>query len=406
MGRIDAKLGKWFKQVEQVEKELQQKKKISATQSSNAKLSPVDNMVIEKKPSIASESADLAAGSEAIIVKADYIEAKYTNVNSSEIEDKSYANTATKVLKEDVSAPEIEDFMSYLDKVSSFDNESKKSVSEINYTEEVKPSSSIDKYMAQRDEQLKLQAAALKAKFEETKIVKEKNIEDNSAEPSEIVESKDEISYNSGIDQISENDLEDSNEMGVGEVTVLDNLSEGTGSPRPISKPSETNIKKPNQNINASTVQKIESIEKKDDEWTGTPKVIKKPEPRAETVKFREEPAAVEPKQKAVSSENGWDNVPSHLKILFADTQQEVAQNSYKKFRESRSELIERLLDPSVSLEEAARILNVCPTTVRRYTNKGVLKHYRTAGNQRRFKLSDVLAFMELQGKLDKAKTK
>jgi len=37
----------------------------------------------------------------------------------------------------------------------------------------------------------------------------------------------------------------------------------------------------------------------------------------------------------------------------------------------------------------------VCPTTVRRYTNRGVLKHYRTPGNQRRFKLSEVLVFME-----------
>ncbi|MHB0997929.1 MAG: MerR family transcriptional regulator [Armatimonadota bacterium] len=76
------------------------------------------------------------------------------------------------------------------------------------------------------------------------------------------------------------------------------------------------------------------------------------------------------------------------------DTDNEVAQNSYKGFKETRDELLNRLLDPHISLEDAARILNVCPTTVRRYTNKGLLKHYRTAGNQRRFRLSDVLAFM------------
>lgn len=74
---------------------------------------------------------------------------------------------------------------------------------------------------------------------------------------------------------------------------------------------------------------------------------------------------------------------------------EEVAQSSYKEFKETREELLHRLLDPEISLEEAARILNVCPTTVRRYTNKGALRHHRTAGNQRRFRLSDVLSFME-----------
>jgi len=65
---------------------------------------------------------------------------------------------------------------------------------------------------------------------------------------------------------------------------------------------------------------------------------------------------------------------------------------------ETREELIERLLDPHLSLQETAKVLDVCPTTVRRYTNRGLLAHYRTPGNQRRFRLSDVLAFMERQG--------
>lgn len=75
----------------------------------------------------------------------------------------------------------------------------------------------------------------------------------------------------------------------------------------------------------------------------------------------------------------------------------EVAERSYRTFKESREELIERLVDPVLSLEEVARVLNVCPTTVRRYTNSGALAHHRTAGNQRRFRLSDVLAFLERQ---------
>jgi hypothetical protein len=32
---------------------------------------------------------------------------------------------------------------------------------------------------------------------------------------------------------------------------------------------------------------------------------------------------------------------------------------------------------------------------VRRYTNKGLLQHFRTSGNQRRFRLSDVLEFLD-----------
>ncbi len=87
--------------------------------------------------------------------------------------------------------------------------------------------------------------------------------------------------------------------------------------------------------------------------------------------------------------------MPHHLQTLFSVAGEEVAQGSYKAFKESRGDLIQRLLDPQITLEEAARILNVCPTTVRRYTNRGILKHYRTAGNQRRFRLSDVLVFVE-----------
>ena len=66
--------------------------------------------------------------------------------------------------------------------------------------------------------------------------------------------------------------------------------------------------------------------------------------------------------------------------------------------QESREELLRRLLDPTLTLDETARMLGVCSTTVRRYTNKGILPHERSQGNQRRFKLSSVLAFIEAQG--------
>lgn len=101
-----------------------------------------------------------------------------------------------------------------------------------------------------------------------------------------------------------------------------------------------------------------------------------------------------------------WDLVPRHLQTLVALSAEEVAQNSYKReFKESRIEMVTRVLDPTLSLEETARLLNVCPTTVRRYTNRGLLTHQRTSGDQRRFKLSDVLAFLESQSRTASERT-
>jgi hypothetical protein len=115
------------------------------------------------------------------------------------------------------------------------------------------------------------------------------------------------------------------------------------------------------------------------------------------------------------------DAVPKHVRLLIElghssrRKNREVAQSSYKRpFQESRDELIARLLDPILSLEEAARLLNVCPTTVRRYTKQGALNCYRKPPDraslpdesadaqlretrQRRFRLSDILAFLEAQ---------
>ena len=93
-----------------------------------------------------------------------------------------------------------------------------------------------------------------------------------------------------------------------------------------------------------------------------------------------------------------WGRLPRHIQLLvgMAEPQEEVAQKYYTRgFKESRRQLIERLLDPTLSLEDTARVLGVCPTTVRRYTNRGLLPHHRTVGQQRRFRLSDVLGFLE-----------
>lgn len=74
---------------------------------------------------------------------------------------------------------------------------------------------------------------------------------------------------------------------------------------------------------------------------------------------------------------------------------QEEDSGGRKRASETRQELVQRLLDPTLTLREASLLLEVCPTTVRRYTNRGLLNCFRTPGNQRRFHLSDILDFME-----------
>jgi excisionase family DNA binding protein len=54
-----------------------------------------------------------------------------------------------------------------------------------------------------------------------------------------------------------------------------------------------------------------------------------------------------------------------------------------------------KIANPELTLEETANLLGVCPATVRRYTNKGWLRHHRTKGNQRRFFLADIAEFVE-----------
>jgi excisionase family DNA binding protein len=112
---------------------------------------------------------------------------------------------------------------------------------------------------------------------------------------------------------------------------------------------------------------------------------------------------APRPKQILERLTAGNDNVREKLETL--DLRQQVLPLDIEaaaappkrsgRATESREELVQRLMDPVLSLEEAAILLDVCPTTVRRYTNRGVLKCYRTPGNQRRFRLSEIMSFME-----------
>jgi excisionase family DNA binding protein len=91
-----------------------------------------------------------------------------------------------------------------------------------------------------------------------------------------------------------------------------------------------------------------------------------------------------------------WQQIPKNLKFLAKVYDDGVTEKYYtSRFRESREDLILRLIDPELNLEETARLLGVCPATVRRYTNRGWLKHHRTNGNQRRFRLSGIVQFVE-----------
>jgi excisionase family DNA binding protein len=95
-----------------------------------------------------------------------------------------------------------------------------------------------------------------------------------------------------------------------------------------------------------------------------------------------------------------WETLPKSIDFLCSFYDDSVTANYYRgSFKESRQDLIRRLLDPELTLEETSRLLGVCPATVRRYTNRGWLTHHRTNGGQRRFRLSDVVKFVEQHGR-------
>lgn len=117
--------------------------------------------------------------------------------------------------------------------------------------------------------------------------------------------------------------------------------------------------------------------------------------PRPRRVKQKPSAAVLDPEL-----QNVWTNLPKNVAFLCRFYDDGVTANYYRgEFKESRQELIRRLLDPELSLEETSRLLGVCPATVRRYTNRGWLAHHRTTGGQRRFRLSNVVKFLDEHGR-------
>jgi hypothetical protein len=122
-------------------------------------------------------------------------------------------------------------------------------------------------------------------------------------------------------------------------------------------------------------------------------------EPVQSSPRFRHQRQQVDPEEIVPPDlEDIWTRLPKHLRYLAEWGDDGVAQRYYKsETKESRQELIARLTNPVLSLEDTARLLGVCPATVRRYTDRGWLHHFRTEGNQRRFRLSDIVLFLEEQ---------
>lgn len=99
-----------------------------------------------------------------------------------------------------------------------------------------------------------------------------------------------------------------------------------------------------------------------------------------------------------------WETLPKSVAFLMEFFDDSVTEKYYRgDFKETRNELVRRILDPELTLEETARLLGVCPATIRRYTNRGWLPHHRTQGGQRRFRLSGVVKFVEAHGRFPEA---
>ena len=145
----------------------------------------------------------------------------------------------------------------------------------------------------------------------------------------------------------------------------------------------------------------------------GQPKVETEPEESQPKTKFRKtvmsaprprramQQARAVPKPKIDPElQSVWLSLPKSVEFLCGFYDDAVTANYYRgEFKESRQELIKRLLDPELSLEETSRLLGVCPATVRRYTNREWLMHHRTTGGQRRFRLSDIVRFVDEHGR-------
>lgn len=117
--------------------------------------------------------------------------------------------------------------------------------------------------------------------------------------------------------------------------------------------------------------------------------------PRPRRVQEKSIPAPLEDSFKVL-----LEHLPKNINFLGTFYNDSVTSHYYNhEFKEPREDMIRRLLDPEITLEEVSRLLGVCPATVRRYTNRGWIEHHRTKGGQRRFRLSNVVSFVDKHGR-------
>ncbi len=375
MNNLDIKLGDWFKQVEKQEKELRTKKTVHPDEEEVQK----DNEETEVTAFVETKETEAFADAEAE-KEDDSSIATMHNKTIDEIEKTYQETTEDQSNIEGVGTETI---------VSGTEEAPEKGFREVEIEDDV--CGIVGEPRAIAEDETTAEARPL--------LETEESVKEDSAlfDDEEIPQVEDFLSFIAKEEEKEDEDKDDDFDFDPKEQCTLLGV-EGTGEPRPIKiddLPSEDEKNDGDVSFAAREAKRIEREVFREKEKQSSQK-------EEATAIDDEEPAShIEyPVVKAKAPvEDGiqqkWDRMPHHLQVLFGTEEDEVAQNSYKRFKETRGELVARLMDPTLTLEETARILNVCPTTVRRYTNKGLLQHFRTAGNQRRFKLSDVLNFME-----------
>ena len=169
----------------------------------------------------------------------------------------------------------------------------------------------------------------------------------------------------------------------------------------------EKGVTVPITTIPATTHKKTEAIKDEPEDAAQEPLpavlpvVIARPKIPIAAMKPSRRPTMPMPAVGAESSQLPcWERLPHHVRLLagLIEAGDEDFYDDEESRTEDRQKLIQNLLNPTMTLEEAATLLGVSAATVRRYTTKGILPCTRTVGQQRRFRLADVLVFLEQNG--------
>ena len=84
------------------------------------------------------------------------------------------------------------------------------------------------------------------------------------------------------------------------------------------------------------------------------------------------------------------------------ETNDKPVKKRQRSLTVTRRELINRLENPEISLQEAAILLEGCRATVRVLCDEKKLAHHRTDGGQRRFFYRDIKEYIRDHGTIKK----